>query len=57
MFRASSCPTSGATTTGLPSELGNRSAVGRVRAGRPDHDQQHWMNGWMDGQTDRQMGE
>ena len=42
MFRASSCPSSGATTTavaasGLPSELGNSSAVGRGRgrAGRP----------------------
>jgi hypothetical protein len=50
MFRASSCPSSGATTTaaaaasGLPSELGERSTVGRGRAGRvgrPDHDQQH----------------
>jgi hypothetical protein len=46
MFRASSCPTSGATTTAvaasdLPSGLGNNSAVGRGRAGRPDHDQQH----------------
>ena len=46
MFRASSCPSSGATTTavaasGLPSELGDSSAVGRGRAGRPDHDQQH----------------
>ena len=46
MFRASLCPTSGATTTavaasGLPSELGDSSAVGRGRAGRPDHDQQH----------------
>ena len=35
MFRASSCPSSGATTTavaasGLPSELGGSSAVGRV---------------------------
>ena len=45
MFRASSCPSSAATTTavvvasGLPSELGDRSAVGRGRAGRPD--QQH----------------
>ena len=43
MFRASSCPSSGVTTTavtasGLPSELGGSSAVGR---GRPDHDQQH----------------
>ena len=45
MFRASSCPSSGATTTavaasGLPSELGD-SAVDRGRADRPDHDQQH----------------
>jgi hypothetical protein len=40
MFRASSCPSLGATTTavaasGLPSELGDSSAVGRGRAGRP----------------------
>ena len=46
MFRASACPSSGATTTavaasGLPSELGDSSAVGRGRADRPDHDQQH----------------
>ena len=46
MFRASSCPSSGSTTTavaasGLPSELGDSSAVGRGRAGRPDHKQQH----------------
>jgi hypothetical protein len=46
MFRASSRPSSGATTTavaasGLPPELGDGSAVGRGRAGRPDHDQQH----------------
>jgi hypothetical protein len=39
MFRASSCPSSGATTiavaaSGLPSELGGSSAVGRGRAGR-----------------------
>jgi hypothetical protein len=45
MFQASSCPSSGATTTavaasGLPLELGGSSAVGRGRAG-PDHDQQH----------------
>jgi len=38
MFRASSCPSSGATTTavaasGLPSEVGDSSAVGRGRAG------------------------
>jgi len=43
MFRASSCPSSGATTTalavsGLPSELDDSSAVGR---GRANHDQQH----------------
>jgi hypothetical protein len=46
MFRASSRPSSGATTTavaasGLQSERGGSSAVGRGRAGRPDHDQQH----------------
>ena len=45
MFRASSCPSSGVTTavaaSGLPSELGGSSAVGRGRADRPDHDQQH----------------
>jgi hypothetical protein len=47
MFRASSCPSSGATKTtaiavsGLLSELGDSSAVGRGRAGRSDHDQQH----------------
>jgi len=40
MFRASSRPSSGATTTtvaasGLPSELGGSSAVSRGRAGRP----------------------
>ena len=45
MFRASSRPSSGATTTavaasGLPSELGDSSAVGRGRADRPNHDQQ-----------------
>jgi len=44
MFRASSCPSSRAATavaaSGLPSELGDSSAVGRGRAG-PDHDQQH----------------
>ena len=52
MFRASSCPSSGATTTavaasGLPSELGDSSAVGRGRANcdnRPDYDQQHCQN-------------
>ena len=46
MFRASSCPSSGATTTavaasGLPSQLGDSSTVGRVRADRPDHDQEY----------------
>jgi hypothetical protein len=46
MFRASSYPSSGATTTavaasGLPLERGDSSAVGRGRVGRPDHDQQH----------------
>jgi hypothetical protein len=45
MFRASSGPSSGATiavaASGLPSELGGSSVVGRGRAGRPDHDQQH----------------
>jgi len=45
MFRAFSCPLSGATTTalaasGLLSELGDSSTVGRGRASRPDHDQQ-----------------
>jgi len=40
MFRESSCPSSGATTTavaasGLPLERGDSSAVGRGRAGRP----------------------
>jgi hypothetical protein len=39
MFRASSCPSSRATTavaaSGLPSELGDSSAVGRGRSG-PD---------------------
>ena len=46
MFRASSCPSSGATTTavaasGLPSELDDSSAIGRGRADWPDHDQRH----------------
>jgi hypothetical protein len=39
MFRASSCPSSGVTTSvavasGLPSELGDNSSVGRSRAGQ-----------------------
>jgi len=49
MFWASSCQSSGATTTAvaassLPLELGDSSAVGHGWAGcdnRPDHDQQH----------------
>ena len=45
MFRASSCPSSGAATAvaacGLRSERGDSSAVGRGWDGRPDHDQQH----------------
>jgi len=46
MFWESSCPSSGATTnavaaSGLMSELGGSSAVGRGRAGWPNHDQQH----------------
>ena len=46
MSRASSCPSLGATTTavaasGLPSELGDSSAIGSGRAGWPDHNQQH----------------
>jgi hypothetical protein len=46
MFWASSCPSSGATTTavaasGLPLERGDSSADGRGRANQPDHDQQH----------------
>jgi hypothetical protein len=40
MFQVSSCPSSGATTTavaasGIPSELGDSSAVGRGRADQP----------------------
>jgi hypothetical protein len=46
MFRASSWPSSGATTTavaafGLLPELGDSNAVGRGWASGPDHDQQH----------------
>jgi len=46
MFRAFSCPSSGATTTalaasGLLLELGDSSAVGHGGASQPDHDQQH----------------
>jgi len=46
MFRASSRLSSGAQQLQqqpliLPLERGGSSAVGRGRAGRPDHDQQH----------------
>ena len=46
MFQAFPCPSSGAQRLQLqplvlPLERGGRSAVGRGRAGRPDHDQQH----------------
>jgi len=49
MFRASSRPSSEATTTavaasGLPLERGDSSAVGRGQAGRPDHDRQHYYH-------------
>jgi hypothetical protein len=41
MFRATLRPSSGATTavaaSGVPSELGDSSAVGRGRAGRPKY--------------------
>ena len=33
--------TTAVAASGLPLERGGSSAVGRVRAGRPDHDQQH----------------
>jgi len=33
--------TSAVAASGLPSELGDSSAAGRGRAGRPAHDQQH----------------
>jgi len=33
--------TTAVAASGLPSELGDSSAVGRGRAGRPEHDQQH----------------
>jgi hypothetical protein len=36
-----SSTTAAAAASGLPLELGDSSAVGRSRAGRPDHDQQH----------------
>ena len=31
-------------TSGLPLERGDSSTVGRGRAGRPDHDQQHFRD-------------
>ena len=36
-----SSSTSAVAASGLPVERGGNSAVGRGRAGRPDHDQQH----------------
>jgi len=33
--------TTAVAASGLPLERGDSSAVGRSRAGRPDHDQQH----------------
>jgi hypothetical protein len=49
MFRASSCPSSGATSTavaasGLPFERGGSSAVGRGRPDRAAHGQQHYYH-------------
>jgi len=35
------CSTAAVAASGLPSEIGDSSAVGRCRAGWPDHDQQH----------------
>ena len=56
MFRASLCPSSGATTavaaSGLPSERGDISAVGRGRAVRSDHDQQHCYQTSSDGKPE-----
>jgi hypothetical protein len=44
MFRTSSCPSTGATTTAVAAsdlllERGDSSAVGSGRAGRPDHEE------------------
>ena len=36
-----SLSTTAVAASGLPSELGDSSAVGHGQAGRPDHDQQH----------------
>jgi len=45
MFRASSRPSSGAQQPlVLPSERGDSSAIGHGRAGRPNHDQQHFYH-------------
>ena len=46
MFRTFSCSSSGATkaavaASGLQSEFGDSSAVGRGRSDGPEHDQQH----------------
>jgi hypothetical protein len=48
MFRASSCPSSGAYQLQqlplvLHLERGGSSGVGRGRSERTDHDQQHWL--------------
>ena len=48
MFRVSSCPSSGATTTavaasGLPSGLSDSSAVGRGRAGCEGSERVHTL--------------
>ena len=36
--------TTAVAASGLPSELGGSSAVGRGRAGGSDHEQQHWYH-------------
>ena len=56
MFQASSFPSSRATTavaaSGLPSELGDSSAVGCGWAGWPAHDQQHCYHQAPDGKPE-----